>query len=77
MTDEEEVAGYLIRREIEDQDEFWHPENEWVSDPSDAELYDKIEDATKVAEALGAGGTFEVIVEEVFYDDEEEGEEDA
>ena len=71
---DEEIAGYLIRREVEDEDEFWHPETSWVSDPSDAMLYEAVTAATEAAEALSEGGVFEITVEEVLYDDEEEDE---
>lgn len=71
----DEIAGYLIRRELDNgEDEFWNASEEWISDPGDAELYEEEAEAEAVAEELRAQGAFEIFVEEVFYDDEDEDE---
>lgn len=72
MTDEE-IAGYLIRRELENgEDEFWNVTEEWVADPGDAELYEQEKDAQATAEGLRSDDTLLIVVEEVIYDDEED-----
>lgn len=77
MADEEiagaEVAGYLIRRELENgEDEFWNPTEKWVSDPGDAELYEEEDEANAVADLLSETDSLVITVEEVLYDDGEE-----
>lgn len=79
MADEDiagdEVAGYLIRRELENgDDEFWNPAEKWVSDPGDAELYEEEDEANAVADLLSENDSLSITVEEVLYDDGEEDE---
>ncbi|QDH26012.1 hypothetical protein D5366_11085 [Neokomagataea tanensis] len=74
---EEEVAGYLIRRELESGDEeFWNVDNGWVSDPGDSELYEDEDEASAKADELREQDKFVVTVEEVYFDDEEYVDED-
>nr|WP_294918337.1 hypothetical protein [uncultured Neokomagataea sp.] len=74
---EEEVAGYLIRRELENGDEeFWNVDNGWVSDPGESELYEEEDAASSQADELRAKDTLVVTVEEVYFDDEEYVDED-
>lgn len=74
---DEEIAGYLIRRELEnDEEEFWNVENGWVADPGESELYEEADVASAKADELRKQGPLVVTVEEVYFDDEEEIDED-
>ncbi|MBM3099087.1 hypothetical protein JRX38_13885 [Gluconobacter cerinus] len=72
---DEEIAGYLIRRELENgDDEFWNPTEKWVSDPGDSELYEDEDEANAVADLLSENESLVITVEEVYFDDGEEDE---
>ncbi|WP_215750494.1 MULTISPECIES: hypothetical protein [unclassified Gluconobacter] len=73
---DEEIAGYLIRRELENgDDEFWNPTEKWVSDPGDSELYEDEDEANAVADLLSENDSLAITVEEVYFDDGEEEDE--
>ncbi|MFT9382343.1 hypothetical protein [Gluconobacter sp.] len=73
---DEEIAGYLIRREVENgDDELLYHTDKFGSVPGVSELYEDEDEANAVADLLSENDSLAITVEEVYFDDGEEEDE--